>query len=139
MDFPSINLDHLGGTVSAAARPASSVPAKANAAVTKTAQIPLNPLLNDPGFCQYVVPYTIPLGEPPRSITMPMMMNPMTAMTLTTEKINSASPYPRTPAMLIHTIATQKMVMKIAPCNSVFQKRTVKPAATSSNGNTVSH
>jgi hypothetical protein len=39
----------LGITVSAAARPANSVPAKENAAVTKTAQMPWNPLLKAPG------------------------------------------------------------------------------------------
>lgn len=41
-------------------------------------------------------------------------MKPITAMTLMIEKTNSASPYPRTPNMLIATIKTQKMVTQAA-------------------------
>jgi hypothetical protein len=107
-------LDLKGSTVSAAARPESSVPWNAKAAVTNTEHIPLNPFRNDPGSCQNVVPYLIPLGDPPASMTIPRIINPMTAATLIPENRNSASPYPRTPARLINTTATQKIVMNIA-------------------------
>jgi hypothetical protein len=40
----------LGSAVSAAPSPTISVPLKANAAVTKTEQIPLNPSLKAPGL-----------------------------------------------------------------------------------------
>jgi hypothetical protein len=45
-----LSLDHYSRlvTVSAAARPANSVPANEKAAVTNTAHIPLNPLLKAP-------------------------------------------------------------------------------------------
>jgi hypothetical protein len=48
--------DLRGLAVSAAARPTSSVPAKAKAAVTKTLQTPLKPLLKAPGSDQYWPP-----------------------------------------------------------------------------------
>jgi hypothetical protein len=46
----------LGSAVSAAPRPTISVPEKANAAVTKTEQRPLNPSLNAPGSWKYLPP-----------------------------------------------------------------------------------
>lgn len=44
--------DFRGSAASAAAKPTSSVPAKANAAVTKTEQKPLKPFRKAPGWCQ---------------------------------------------------------------------------------------
>jgi hypothetical protein len=48
----AVGRERRGLAVSAAARPTSSVPVKAKAAVTKTAQRPLKPLLKAPGLCQ---------------------------------------------------------------------------------------
>ena len=48
----AVGRDLRGFWVSAAARPTSSVPVKAKAAVTNTAQSPLKPLLKAPGSCQ---------------------------------------------------------------------------------------
>lgn len=45
-----------GFSASAAARPTSSVPEKAKAAVTNTEQTPLNPFLNAPGSYQSLAP-----------------------------------------------------------------------------------
>jgi len=64
----------LGFSVSAAARPTSSVPLNANAAVTKTEQRPLKPLWNAPGWCQFLPPMYSPLGPPPQSRMIPRML-----------------------------------------------------------------
>jgi len=60
--------------VSEAARPTSSVPAKAKAAVTNTVQTPLKPLANAPGSLQYLPPmyslYMPLLGPPPQMQTL---------------------------------------------------------------------
>jgi len=52
----AVGRDLRGLAVSAAARPTSSVPPKAKAAVTKTLHSPLKPLWNAPGSFQYRPP-----------------------------------------------------------------------------------
>ncbi len=52
----AVGNDLRGLAVSAAAKPTSSVPAKAKAAVTKMLHRPLKPLLNAPGSRQYRPP-----------------------------------------------------------------------------------
>ncbi len=52
----ALGRDFRGLTASAAARPTSSVPVKAKAAVTKTVQKPLKPLLKAPGLYQNLQP-----------------------------------------------------------------------------------
>lgn len=52
----AVGSDLRGLTASAAARPTSSVPVKASAAVTKTVQRPLKPLLKAPGLDQNLPP-----------------------------------------------------------------------------------
>jgi hypothetical protein len=60
-----------GFSDSAAARPTSSVPEKAKAAVTKTEQTPLKPFLNALGLYQSLAPqyslYIPLLGPPPQT------------------------------------------------------------------------
>src|SRR5438034_1411702 len=63
-----------GFAVSAAARPASSVPAKAKAALTNTLQRPLKPLWNAPGSFQYRFPIYVAPGPPPTFNTTPRML-----------------------------------------------------------------
>lgn len=61
-------MDLRGLGVSEAAKPTSSVPAKANAAVTKTEQTPLKPFEKAPGFCHMEPPMYVlylPLEGPP--------------------------------------------------------------------------
>lgn len=62
-----------GFSVSAAARPTSSVPEKEKAAVTKTPQKPAKPLLKAPGLYQVRAPQYSPylplLGPPPQAKT----------------------------------------------------------------------
>lgn len=61
-----------GFSASAAARPTSSVPENAKAAVTKTEQTPLKPFLKAPGSYQSLAPqyslYAPLLGPPPRTV-----------------------------------------------------------------------
>ena len=52
----AVGRDLCGFAASAAVRPTNSVPAKAKAALAKTLQSPLNPLLKAPGLYQYVPP-----------------------------------------------------------------------------------
>ncbi len=67
----AVGRDLRGLDVSAAARPMSSVPAKAKAAVTNTVQRPLKPLWNAPGSRQYCPPMYPLVGVPPMLIMMP--------------------------------------------------------------------
>lgn len=66
-------------------------------------------------------------------------MNPMTAMTLMMEKVNSASPYPLTPKRLMIMIAIRNKVTNGALGSSSVQYRMVKAAAIISNGRAMSH
>ena len=63
-----------GLAVSAAARPTSSVPAKAKAALTKTEQRPWKPFLKAPGLRQYCAPMYAPPGPPPIFRITPRML-----------------------------------------------------------------
>src|SRR5258708_2988359 len=90
---PGIVLRGLG--VSEAARPTSSVPAKAKAAVTKTAQTPLKPLANAPGSYQYLAPtywlYAPLAGPPPQLRRREINMNMTTTKSLRHDDQNSSS------------------------------------------------
>jgi len=81
--------------VSEAARPMSSVPAKAKAAVTKTVQTPLNPLANAPGLSQYLAPmYSLyaPLAGPPPQLRMTEInMNATTTRSVRDDDQNTTS------------------------------------------------
>jgi hypothetical protein len=66
-------------------------------------------------------------------------MKPMTAITLTMEKMNSASPYPFTPNKLIAMIVKRNMVTNIAWGKVSFQKLIVMDAEMTSRGKTTSH
>lgn len=102
--------------VSEAARPTSSVPANAKAAVTKTAQTPLNPFANAPGSCQYFPPmywlYAPLAGPPPQLRMTEMNMNMTTTKSLRQDDQNSSSAYPSVPKTLIATIASCSIVVQ---------------------------
>lgn len=66
-------------------------------------------------------------------------MNPITAVTLIMEKVNSASPYPLTPKRLMIIIATRNMVTNMALGILSVQYRMVKDAAITSIGRVMSH
>lgn len=136
----------LGLAHSAAARPTSSVPPKANDAVTNTEQKPLKPLRNAPGSCQYFAPIypRVSVGTPPQSMIIPKMINPMMAMTLMRPRMNSTSPYPLTPKKLMAVTITKKMVIQTAtliegvPVSSgSVQNAIVIPAVVNSKGRTI--
>src|SRR5271169_6834739 len=71
----AVGSDFRGFSVSAAARPTSSVPAKAKAAVTNTLQRPLKPLWKAPGLRQYLPPMYVPFSPPPIFRTTPRMLD----------------------------------------------------------------
>ena len=66
-------------------------------------------------------------------------MKPMTAITLMMEKMNSASPYARTPKKLILIIKVRKTATQAAGEMGEFQYLTVIAAATTSSGRAISH
>ncbi|CAG8701648.1 14547_t:CDS:2, partial [Acaulospora colombiana] len=127
-----------GFGVSDAASPTSSVPANENAAVTNTAQTPLNPLANAPGSCQYLPPtyseYSPLAGPPPHTHTRAMKQNMMTTNSLRQDDQNSSSAYPRVPNTLMRTMARKKMVIQAASGTLLGQYETVIPAAVISRG-----
>lgn len=64
-------------------------------------------------------------------------MNPRMAITLTVEKMNSASPYPRTPSRLMPAMQARNKATKIDLLGSGFQYMVVKAPAMISSGNTM--
>lgn len=126
-------------TLSAAANPVNSVPAYENPAKTNTKQAPWKPLLNDPGSCQNLVSYLKLRGPPPRSTTIPRIINPISASNLMTDNTNSISPYTVTPAICISATTAQNTAVTAGPGSSRFQNRMVSPAAMSSTGNITIH
>lgn len=105
-------MDLSGFFASAAAKPVSSVPPKAKAAVTNTEQKPLKPFRKAPGSCQYLAPMYPPakaqavsifatlrlvsgsysrlsVGTPPQLMMIPRMMKPVHAMILIMLSTNS--------------------------------------------------
>lgn len=66
-------------------------------------------------------------------------MKPTMAVTLTVEKINSASPYPLIPKRLIKAIKTRNIDTKMALLKCSFQYCTVNAPAISSSGRANSH
>lgn len=66
-------------------------------------------------------------------------MKPITATILIRENVNSASPYPFTPNMLMVTMVTRNTVTKMALVICPSQNPMVRDAAIISKGRMVSH